>query len=421
MKLASTILAGLAGISEATIVCANSKELFEVTCSPTDGFDIKINDACRKSYFSQIDFANSFVWGDAAITKMDDHTTNTAASVVTGSTLTCAPKILGTGSVADSEGTNAFNLKVPFNTCGITATMQTDSNNNNYKYIEYALYWNSQTVDSTVTQLLYQIGQVKMVCRVDPYQEDAVVVKVTEDTSIADPTEQRIDIAADLELEISHLSFTEANKQEMVAMTGSPTAVTNTAGSTLGVAGLTYTALAANAPVALGDYMELKVKETGSNNVLSTYSVSMEKCWASVAPSAATIDSTNPAAIKWYQDTSTGIADEFVFWDDFCAKYPDWVGPNTNAAYLGETTDHAHSIHAVHFRQFGFLSQQATYAGTTGIMYFHCYVKVCPIADEATCSKFLLDGTTATACSASAMTAPARKRRQANESDLDSE
>ena len=119
--------------------------------------------------------------------------------------------------------------------------MQTDSNNNNYKYIEYALYWNSQTVDSTVTQLLYQIGQVKMVCRVDPYQEDAVVVKVTEDTSIADPTEQRIDIAADLELEISHLSFTEANKQEMVAMTGSPTAVTNTAGSTLGVAGLTYT------------------------------------------------------------------------------------------------------------------------------------------------------------------------------------
>ena len=41
---------------------------------------------------------------------------------------------------------------------------------------------------------------------------------------------------------------------------------------------------------------------------------------------------------------------EFVFWDDFCSKYPDWVGPNTVANYLGETTDHAHSIHAVHFR-----------------------------------------------------------------------
>ena len=43
---------------------------------------------------------------------MDDYTSNTAASVVTGSSLTCAPKILGTGSVVDSEGANAFNLKV---------------------------------------------------------------------------------------------------------------------------------------------------------------------------------------------------------------------------------------------------------------------------------------------------------------------
>ena len=39
----------------------------------------------------------------------------------------------------------------------------------------------------------------------------------------------------------------------------------------------------------------------------------MEKCWASVAPTGATIDSTNPAAIKWYQDTSTGIVDVSCF------------------------------------------------------------------------------------------------------------
>ena len=119
--------------------------------------------------------------------------------------------------------------------------MQTDYNNNNYKYIEYALYWNSQTLDSSFIQLLYQIGQVKMVCRVDPYQEDAVVVKVTEDTSIADPPEQRVDIAAELELEISHLSFTDANKQDMTSLIGTPTVVPNTAGGTLGNTGLTYT------------------------------------------------------------------------------------------------------------------------------------------------------------------------------------
>ena len=43
---------------------------------------------------------------------MADHTTNTAFGVVAGSTLNCAPKIEVTGSVKDSEGTNAFNLKV---------------------------------------------------------------------------------------------------------------------------------------------------------------------------------------------------------------------------------------------------------------------------------------------------------------------
>merc|ERR1712048_1104074 len=240
----------------------------------------------------------------------------------------------------------------------------------------------------------------------------------TEDTSIADPTAQRVDIATDLELEVSHLSFTDGNKKDMTALIGTPTAVTNTAGGTLGNAGLTYTALATNGAVALGDYMELKVKDTGTKNIFTTYSVSLEKCWASNAALPATIDNTNPTAIKYYQDTSTGAVDEFVFWDDFCSKYPDWVGPNTAANYLGETTDHAHSIHAVHFRQFGFLSQQAGYAAGTGVMYFHCYVKVCPIADEATCSKTLLDGTTNTNCAATAMLAPARKRRQANESGV---
>ena len=98
-------------IIEATIQCAGGKELFEVTCSP-DGFDIKINDACRKSFFPQIDFANSFVWGVNTVYKMADHTVNTAVGVVAGSTATCTPKISGTGTVTDTDGTAAFNLKV---------------------------------------------------------------------------------------------------------------------------------------------------------------------------------------------------------------------------------------------------------------------------------------------------------------------
>ena len=126
-----------------------------------------------------------------------------------------------------------------------------------------------------------------MVCRVDPYQEDAVVVKIIEDTSIADPTAKRVDLANDLKLEISHLSFNDANKLDITNLIAAPTSVTDTAGGTLGVLGLTYsgkykkfsntfeqpvsTALAANAAVALGDYMELKVVDSGTSSIFSKY------------------------------------------------------------------------------------------------------------------------------------------------------
>ena len=246
-----------------------------MTCSAADGFDIKINDACRQSFFPFVDFANSFVWGDAAVVKMADYTANTSDGVVAGSStatpaITCTPKLAATGSVKDSSGTdNAFNLKVPFTDCKIAATTKADGTTGN-KYIEYALYWNSQTVDAiTAPQLLYQIGQVKMVCRIDPYQEDSVSVTVTEDTAIADPAEKRVDLATDLELEVGKFDFTDANKFDTTAATD--TAVTNTAGGTLGQA-ITYTAVANGGAVKLGDYMQLLLKDTGSNSILTKYS-----------------------------------------------------------------------------------------------------------------------------------------------------
>ena len=58
---------------QATVVtCPSGKKLFEVSCSRSDGFDIRINESCRKSYFPFIDFTNSFVWGDATKTRMDN-------------------------------------------------------------------------------------------------------------------------------------------------------------------------------------------------------------------------------------------------------------------------------------------------------------------------------------------------------------
>ena len=52
--------------------CPDNNQLLLVSCSITDGFDIEINEACRKSNFAFIDFSNSFVWGDPAKTTMDN-------------------------------------------------------------------------------------------------------------------------------------------------------------------------------------------------------------------------------------------------------------------------------------------------------------------------------------------------------------
>jgi len=71
--------------------------------------------------------------------------------------------------------------------------------------------------------------------------------------------------------------------------------------------------------------------------------------------------------------------------------------------------DRLTSIHAINFRQFAFLNAGFT-IGTDTISY-HCYVKVCPIGDAATCStKNLAD--TANTCVAPTYYNPAGRRRR---------
>ena len=69
------------------------------------------------------------------------------------------------------------------------------------------------------------------------------------------------------------------------------------------------------------------------------------------------------------------------------------------------------------FRQFGFLADEANMANSgAGVdMYFHCFVKVCPIADETTCSTKTVTGTAISACPAGVVPAtPQRRRRDAD-------
>ena len=118
------------------------------------------------------------------------------------------------------------------------------------------------------------------------------------------------------------------------------------------------------------------------------FSVSLTKCWASNTALAATDESAASGA--WYGDTSTSAAGEFTFFDSFCSSYPSWVSPNpaTNGGeYLKEKWDGSTSLHAVHFRQFGFQADQQNYVdGTSNEVFYHCFVKVCAKTSEATCS-----------------------------------
>ena len=78
-------------------------------------------------------------------------------------------------------------------------------------------------------------------------------------------------------------------------------------------------------------------------------------------------------------------------------------------------------------RQFAFLSTDFTVTSdtlTTDSIHYHCFVKVCPLTDETTCSTKKLDNT-ANTCTAPTYYDPAGRRRRAADlertrrSDLD--
>lgn len=423
MKLSAGILAALATTGDAAISCAGTTQLFEVECSATTGFKIVVNEACRGSFFSMVDFANSFVYKAATPTVMADPTGTTFDDVVTGETCTdgatspnnISPKPAASG-ITDDAGTAAFGwASVPLSCATKTQVAGSSSANS---YVKYELYWNSQFSDADVTgQNMYQLGQVKFTCRVDPYQEDAIgTVTITEDTAVTDPSDKYVDIAAGLELNIKKAEFDAGSPVDEGATAFTAVAVDSVAG-TYGQSGITYTTATT---AKLGDYMELKLENASGNTVLTDFAVSLTKCWASTTALPAT-DDTNTGGTNFYADTHTAAAGNFVFWDEFCSKYPTWVGPNpasTANGYLKETWEGASSLHAVHFRQFGFNSAQTDYAGTGSAIYYHCFVKVCDDADKATCSTTTLSSATRT-CSATAYTTPSRRRRQAEEAEAE--
>ena len=229
-----------------------------------------------------VDFANSFLWKDQTVTAMATPSGTDAASVVTGAaactdstgaTVSFKPASSG---ISDSQNAAAFGWTVPLSCSTVT---QNPSGGGTNEYVTYDLYWNSQFNDGTDN--MYQLGQVKFSCRIDPYQEDAGIVTIYEDSAHNDPAEQYIDISNSIDLSVNRVSSNEFYKNtknnqaffdggspqdEAAFASGTPITVDSGAG-TYGQA-ISY---AAATTAKLGDYMELKLEPVGASTVLTDF------------------------------------------------------------------------------------------------------------------------------------------------------
>ena len=139
----------------------------------------------------------------------------TATDVVAGETCVSGGNPVSfkpaTSGIKDSTGNAAtFGWTVPLSCAAATQNKPTGQN----EYLTYDLYWNSQFTDGQDN--MYQLGQVKFSCRIDPYQEDAGIVTIYEDSAHNDPAEQYIDISNSIDLSVNRVSSNEFYKNNKI-------------------------------------------------------------------------------------------------------------------------------------------------------------------------------------------------------------
>ena len=244
--------------------CAGGKSLFEVTCAATTGFTVTINEACRTAKFPMVDFTQSFIWGEQTVTAMATPTGTAASDVKTGGVCTksdgTALAVKPTKTMTDSDSASAYGWSsIALNSCGISGVEATDGTTQAL-YYEYSLYWND--ILSPAATALFQLGQIELKCRFNAQLHDAASSStITEDTQIPDPSEKNVDLATSLTLQIGKVVFDGASIDEanLNAFAASDTATGQTS--------LSYVAATT---ATLGDYMELKLIDGSTSQVLTS-------------------------------------------------------------------------------------------------------------------------------------------------------
>jgi len=452
MKLSVGLLAALAGVNDAALSCDSGFQLFHATCNK-DGFTITINEDCRQSDFSGIDFTNSFMFGRASQTQRVTATGTASASVADyvdncstdptfgsmcadvcpGEPVAASVNIPAYG--ASTVVKDSWQWNIPFNNCAVQGQLHTATGPDQYWWY-YDLYFNSFNDHA---DNLVQMGQVKFQCQLKDFQEDSGSVVITEDDMVADADFQ-LRLHDYLQLAVKSV---RADDGAGTAVDTSATSITNIATSFSGAStsgALTYTDV--SGPVYLGDHMALVVEEVGSptvatpGDILNNYSISLEKCWASDTQHDATYtEQVGTAGGSFTQEiiypdnqgsyaTTHTTGKQFTLWEDHCPQQ-FWVSPHSSEVvgsstslgnYLNELWDRSTDIREIHFRQFGFHG----FTSGTSTIYYHCLIRVCDTTGDGDCNTKKVDGTSA-ACTNPTSFAPSTGRRRRSDDASSSE
>jgi len=325
-----------ASIAQGATLCASGDNLISAVCDAT-GFTITVDETCRGTGYSWIDWTSTFIDGVIGTVEWDS---------------TTAP---ATECQADGTG-SAWEYTVAFTECNLadpvvdTSTVGTDG----ITWYTYSLYLNYDNVIATAqgTGNLQQLDQTLIQCRIPKnLQENGIpgTITITDTGDIVPDVTSDVDLWDMLQLDVAK---------------GGNAVASSFDGTYLLPDG-------SDASVELGEHIKLKINMqtdyTGTDPT-TTYNIAIKDCWASTVSNVQDASDLDNGAIDF---DATGVniggvasAHETVkFLEDQCPMY-SWV--------TGVTTDAATNKNLeIELRQFAFNG-----ALTSGF-YYHCEVDIC--------------------------------------------
>ena len=178
-----------------SILAANlctSGPLLSAVCDVTTGFTITVDETCRGSDYSFVDWTGAFLNGDSAVTDYATGTDDGAGGVDTDCT---------------ADGTSgSWQFVTPFSKCGVVVpTTAGAADGNGISWYEYDIYLNFDSSIATANGNgnIQQLGQTKITCKIPAnFQENGAGVVTLTDPDIIEDLSQEVTLWDQLSLKI---------------------------------------------------------------------------------------------------------------------------------------------------------------------------------------------------------------------------